>query len=111
MEKDRLAVFGNRVFVIVSTLLILDICLPHTDSAHLVSALKQVFAEYHDVCAYFLLVGIHWAFHHYYFDQFKKVHGTFIVLNTFLLLSFKLFIGKNTKPADAYIKAGMLRVW
>lgn len=51
MEKDRLVVFSDRVAAIAITLLIFDICLPHTDYVYRVSVLKEFFAEYYDVCA------------------------------------------------------------
>lgn len=93
MEKNRLEAFSDGVFAIAITLLILDIRIPAVKYDRLPQALISVLPSIASYVLSFMVIGLYWAFHHFYVDKLKKIDGTIMFLNllTLLLVSFMPF--------------------
>ncbi|MFM2048147.1 MAG: hypothetical protein RI955_695 [Bacteroidota bacterium] len=90
MNKNRLETFSDGVFAIVITLLVLNISLPDTDINHLANGLLLLLPKLFSYLISFVLIGLYWVGHHFYFDKIKKINGTFLWLNLLLLLSISI---------------------
>lgn len=86
MTKNRLETFSDGVFAIVITLLVLNISIPDVDYKHLPEALLQLVPKLISYVLSFILIGLYWIGHHYYFDKVKQIDGTFLWMNMTLLL-------------------------
>jgi uncharacterized membrane protein len=86
MTKNRLETFSDGVFAIVITLLVLNISIPNVDYKDLPVALLQLVPKLISYVLSFILIGLYWIGHHYYFDKVKQIDGTFLWMNIMLLL-------------------------
>jgi len=93
MDKNRLEAFSDGVFAIVITLLVLDIKIPHIGYQALPGELVAALPSIASYVLSFIVIGLYWAFHHFYVDKLKKIDGTILFLNilTLLLISFMPF--------------------
>lgn len=90
MNKTRLETFSDGVFAIVITLLVLNITIPDVSYADLPKALLELLPKILSYVMSFVLIGLYWIGHHFYFDRIKQVDGTFVWLNMLLLLSISV---------------------
>jgi uncharacterized membrane protein len=86
MNKTRLEAFSDGVFAIVITLLILNVKLPEVDYTHLTEGLLALLPTVGVYVLSFMLIGLHWVFHHYSFLFIKEVDGLILWLNILFLL-------------------------
>lgn len=86
MNKNRLEAFSDGVFAIVITLLILNVRLPEVEYAHLQEGLIALLPVIGVYVLSFLVIGMHWVFHHYSFLFIKEVDGVILWLNIIFLL-------------------------
>ena len=87
MEKGRLEAFSDGVIAIIITIMVLELKVPHeADFAALVPKLP-VFLSY---VLSFIYVGIYWNNHHHMFQVVKKVSGSILWGNLFLLFWLSL---------------------
>ena len=88
MHKGRLEAFSDGVIAIISTIMVLELKVPHgTDLADL-RPLLPVFLCYG---LSFLYVGIYWNNHHHLFQAVKHVKGGVLWANLHLLFWLSLF--------------------
>lgn len=86
MNKARLETFSDGVFAIVITLLVLSITIPEVDYDHLAEALRSILPKILSYVMSFVLIGLYWIGHHFYFDRVRQVDGNFVWMNILLLL-------------------------
>ncbi len=89
-EKSRLETFSDGVFAIIITLLVLEIKIPHletaTDSIALWNAIKHIFPVLFSWIVSVLIVGTLWLQHHNLLHMAKKSDYGMVWINTILLL-------------------------
>ncbi len=87
MNKSRLEAFSDGVLAIIITIMILEIKAPEDDSFESLQHLIPVFLSY---VLSFVYVGIYWNNHHHMFQVVKKVSGSILWSNLFLLFWLSL---------------------
>ena len=87
MNKSRLEAFSDGVLAIIITIMILEIKAPEDNSFESLKPLIPVFLSYVLSFAY---VGIYWNNHHHMFQVVKKVNGSILWGNLFLLFWLSL---------------------
>lgn len=87
MNKNRLEAFSDGVLAIIITIMILEIKAPADDSFESLKPLISVFLSY---ILSFVYVGIYWNNHHHMFQVVKKVSGSILWSNLFLLFWLSL---------------------
>lgn len=87
MNKSRLEAFSDGVLAIIITIMILEIKTPEDDSFESLQHLIPVFLSY---VLSFVYVGIYWNNHHHMFQVVKKVSGSILWSNLFLLFWLSL---------------------
>ena len=87
MNKSRLEAFSDGVLAIIITIMILEIKAPKDDSFESLQHLIPVFLSY---VLSFVYVGIYWNNHHHMFQVVKKVSGSILWSNLFLLFWLSL---------------------
>jgi uncharacterized membrane protein len=87
MTKNRLEAFSDGVLAIVITIMILEIKVPKDSSLTSLQPLIPVFLSYVLSFAY---VGIYWNNHHHLLHTVKKVNGSILWSNLFLLFWLSL---------------------
>lgn len=87
MNKTRLEAFSDGVLAIIITIMILEIKAPEDDSFKALQHLIPIFLSY---VLSFLYVGIYWSNHHHMFQVVKKVNGSVLWGNMFLLFWLSL---------------------
>ena len=87
MNKNRLEAFSDGVLAIIITIMILEIKVPEDDSFESLKPLIPVILSY---VLSFVYVGIYWNNHHHMFQVIKKVSGSILWSNLFLLFWLSL---------------------
>jgi uncharacterized membrane protein len=90
MNKSRVEFFSDAVFAIVITLLVLDIHVPEVAYSELPHALSEMTPKLISYFLSFVVIGLYWVGHHYYFRFIKKVNVVLLWLNLFHLLLVSL---------------------
>ncbi len=87
MNKNRLEAFSDGVLAIIITIMILEIRVPENNTFESLRPLIPVVLSYVLSFAY---VGIYWNNHHHMFQVVKKVNGSILWGNLFLLFWLSL---------------------
>jgi uncharacterized membrane protein len=87
MNKNRLEAFSDGVLAIIITIMILEIKAPEDPSFDSLKPLIPVFLSY---VLSFVYIGIYWNNHHHMFQVVKKVSGSILWSNLFLLFWLSL---------------------
>lgn len=87
MNKNRLEAFSDGVLAIIITIMILEIKVPAASSFESLKPLVPVFLSY---ILSFVYVGIYWNNHHHMLQVVKKVNGSILWGNLFLLFWLSL---------------------
>jgi uncharacterized membrane protein len=87
MNKSRLEAFSDGVLAIIITIMILEIKAPEDDSFESLQHLIPVFLSY---VLSFVYIGIYWNNHHHMLQAAKKVNGSILWSNLFLLFWLSL---------------------
>ncbi|NDP26015.1 MAG: DUF1211 domain-containing protein [Flavobacterium sp.] len=87
MNKNRLEAFSDGVLAIIITIMILEIKTPEKDSFESLKPLIPVFLSY---VLSFVYIGIYWNNHHHMLQATKKVNGSILWSNLFLLFWLSL---------------------
>jgi len=87
MNKSRLEAFSDGVLAIIITIMILEIKVPEDNTFESLKPLIPVILSYVLSFAY---VGIYWNNHHHMFQVVKKVSGSILWGNLFLLFWLSL---------------------
>ena len=87
MNKNRLEAFSDGVLAIIITIMILEIKVPETSTFESLKPLIPVVLSYILSFAY---VGIYWNNHHHMFQVVKKINGSILWSNLFLLFWLSL---------------------
>ena len=87
MNKNRLEAFSDGVLAIIITIMILEIKAPERNTFESLKSLIPVFLSY---VLSFVYVGIYWNNHHHMFQAVKKVNGSILWGNLFLLFWLSL---------------------
>lgn len=87
MNKNRVEAFSDGVLAIIITIMILEIKVPQDSVFASLTALIPVIESY---ILSFIYIGIYWNNHHHMFQTVKKVNGTILWANLFLLFWLSL---------------------
>lgn len=87
MNKTRLEAFSDGVLAIIITIMILEIKVPEDNSFESLKPLIPVILSY---VLSFVYIGIYWNNHHHMFQVVKKVNGSILWSNLFLLFWLSL---------------------
>ncbi|TRX22090.1 DUF1211 domain-containing protein [Flavobacterium franklandianum] len=87
MNKNRLEAFSDGVLAIIITIMILEIKVPEDNSFESLKPLIPVVLSF---VLSFVYVGIYWNNHHQMFQVVKKVSGSILWSNLFLLFWLSL---------------------
>ena len=87
MGKGRLEAFSDGVIAIIITIMVLELKVPHGAELENLKELGPVFLSY---VLSFTYVGIYWNNHHHFFHVVKKVNGSILWANMFLLFWLSL---------------------
>ena len=87
MNKNRLEAFSDGVIAIIITIMILELKVPKSDSFESLKPLVSAFLSY---VLSFTYLAIYWNNHHHMLQVTKKVNGTVLWANTFLLFWLSL---------------------
>lgn len=82
MNKNRLEAFSDGVLAIIITIMILEIKVPKDSTFESLKPLIPVILSY---VLSFVYIGIYWNNHHHMFQVVKKVNGSVLWNNLFLL--------------------------
>ncbi|MEO8290769.1 MAG: TMEM175 family protein [Gaiellaceae bacterium] len=101
MEKNRLEAFSDGVFAIATTLLVLEIAVPHVEErGQLGPALLDLWPSYLAYATSFLTIGIMWVNHHTCFRQIRETDLRFLYINLGLLMLIAFVPFPTTLLAD-----------
>lgn len=87
MNKNRLEAFSDGVLAIIITIMILEIKVPENNTFESLKPLIPVVLSY---VLSFVYVGIYWNNHHHLLHTVKKVNGSIMWSNLFLLFWLSL---------------------
>lgn len=87
MGKGRLEAFSDGVIAIIITIMVLELKVPHGDDFAALADRLPVFLSY---VLSFLYVGIYWMNHHHLLHTARKVSGSILWANLFLLFWLSL---------------------
>ncbi len=87
MGKGRLEAFSDGVIAIIITIMVLELKVPHGAELENLFELAPVFLSY---VLSFLYVGIYWNNHHHLMHTVKRVTGSILWANLFLLFWMSL---------------------
>jgi uncharacterized membrane protein len=90
MEKDRVQAFSDGVIAILITIMVLELKVPGGSSVH---ALREahVFPVFLTYVLSFVNVGIYWNNHHHLLAATKRINGSVLWANLYLLFWLSLF--------------------
>lgn len=86
MNKSRLEAFSDGVFAIAITILVLNITIEDVAYADLSGALIGLLPKIFSYVMSFILIGLYWLGHHFYFERIRQVDGNFVLMNILLLM-------------------------
>ena len=98
MSKQRLEAFSDGVIAIIITIMVLELKVPHGDTAADLVPLLPVFLSY---ILSFINVGIYWNNHHHMLHTTERITGGVLWANLHLLFWLSLipfvtgFLGEN----------------
>jgi uncharacterized membrane protein len=84
-DTSRLVAFSDGVFVITTTLLVLEVR-PPSDDGDLLHGLVALWPSYLAYALTFLFIGQVWVNHHVMFDHIRAADRVVLLLNTLLLM-------------------------
>jgi uncharacterized membrane protein len=87
MNKNRLEAFSDGVIAIIITIMVLEFKVPHGEQLADLMPLVPVFVSY---VLSFVNVGIYWNNHHHLLHAVRKVDGSMLWANLFLLFWLSL---------------------
>src|ERR1700723_1883848 len=87
MNKGRLEAFGDGVFAIIITIMVLDLRVPSGPSLEALRSTVPVFLSY---VLSFVYVGIYWNNHHHLLHASERVSGPILWANLHLLFWLSL---------------------
>ncbi len=87
MSKSRLEAFSDGVLAIIITIMVLELRVPHEGSLEALRALLPIFFCY---ALSFLYVAIYWHNHHHLMQLVRRINGSVLWANTFLLFCLSL---------------------
>ncbi len=87
MNKSRLEAFSDGVLAIIITIMVLEIKAPEDYSFESLQHLIPVFLSY---VLSFVYVGIYWNNHHHMLQVVKRINGSILWSNLFLLFWLSL---------------------
>ena len=88
MQKTRLEAFSDGVLAIISTIMVLELKVPHDNVIAALSPLLPIFLSY---ILSFVYLGIYWNNHHHMLHTVGKVSGGMLWANLHLLFWLSLF--------------------
>lgn len=96
MDKKRLEAFSDGVFAIAITILVLNITVENIETLRyelLQDALIALWPKIFSYIMTFMLIGLYWLGHHFYFERIKMVDGNIVLMNIIylMLISFMPF--------------------
>ena len=97
MRTSRLEAFGDGVFAIAATLLVLEIRLPGEEVG---PGLLDLWPSYFAYATSFLTIGIMWVNHHAILELVREADRRFLFLNLFLLMCIAFVPFPTTLLAD-----------
>jgi len=86
MNKTRLEAFSDGVFAIAITILVLNITIEDVSYDALPGALVALYPKIFSYVMSFVLIGLYWLGHHFYFERIRFVDGNFVLMNIVLLM-------------------------
>ncbi len=98
MNSTRLEAFSDGVIAIIITIMVLELKVPHGETA---DALEPLIPNFLSYVLSFIYVGIYWNNHHHMLHTVEKVSGRILWANLHLLFWLSLFpittawIGEN----------------
>lgn len=87
MNKNRLEAFSDGVLAIIITIMVLEFKVPSNTTFEAIIPLFHKFLSY---ILSFIYVGIYWNNHHHLMHTVKKVNGTILWANLYLLFWLSL---------------------
>jgi uncharacterized membrane protein len=87
MGKSRLEAFSDGVIAIIITIMVLELKVPHGAELANLAELLPVFLSY---VLSFLYIGIYWNNHHHLLHTVKRISGSILWANLFLLFWLSL---------------------
>lgn len=86
LSTTRIEAFSDGVFAIATTLLVLEVVVPHVGRrGDLFAALLELWPSYLSYLVSFLTIGVMWLNHHFLLSMFARVDRTLLLLNLGLL--------------------------
>jgi len=89
-STTRLEAFSDAVFAIITTLLILEIRVPHLSEITPVAvllALKPVLPKFISFTVTFFTIAIFWVNHHHFFNHIRHIDWKLLWMNVLFLFS------------------------
>jgi uncharacterized membrane protein len=111
MSNSRLEAFSDGVIAIIITIMVLELKVPHGDTADALVPLIPNFLSY---VLSFIYVGIYWNNHHHMLHTAESVTGPILWANLHLLFWLSLFpittawIGENHLAAAPSVLYGLV---
>ncbi|HKO68853.1 MAG TPA: TMEM175 family protein [Burkholderiaceae bacterium] len=87
MNKGRLEAFSDGVIAVIITIMVLEMKVPHGETAETLAPLIPVFLSY---VLSFVYVGIYWNNHHHMLHATSRVSGSMLWANLHLLFWLSL---------------------
>jgi uncharacterized membrane protein len=108
MNKSRLEAFSDGVLAIIITIMILEIKVPED---HTFESLKPLIPVILSYVLSFAYIGIYWNNHHHMFQAVKKVSGSILWSNLFLLFWLSLIPFGTSWIGSQYFAAVPMSVY
>jgi uncharacterized membrane protein len=105
VSTQRIEAFSDGIFSIAITLLVLEIKVPELPDGGdgLAAKLLSLWPSYFGYVFSFVMIGIHWANHHYIFKLYERSDHNFLMLNIFYLMCIS-FLPFPTAVLARYIE-------
>lgn len=106
ISTTRIEAFSDGVFAIATTLLVLEIKVPHVnDGGNLLDELLQLWPSYLAYLVSFLTIGVMWVNHHFVIGHYQRVDRPLLYINLGLLAVIS-FIPFPTAVMAEYLVGG-----